>query len=115
MSIQSLDDIIGVRNRATVLRRLRWIEDRLGGTGSCVGQNSLRGSALQQASQDIATYQQVQAGFKTPEPSTKSYVRSAEGRALFPQGSVPVDKRGIGREQQHRYSRRQADRADPPC
>ncbi len=86
MSIQSLDDIIGVRNRATVLRRLRWIEDRLWWHGVLRRSELVTrfGISPQQASQDIATYQQVQAGFATLEPSTKSYVRSAEGRALFP-------------------------------
>jgi predicted DNA-binding transcriptional regulator YafY len=85
-TIQSLDDVIGIRNRATVLRRLRWIEDRLWWHGILRRSEMVArfGISPQQASQDIATFHQVQPGFATLEASSKSYVRTAEGGPLFP-------------------------------
>jgi predicted DNA-binding transcriptional regulator YafY len=85
MSIQLLDDI-PIRNRAAVLRRLAWIEDRLWwhGTLRRAELAARFGISPQQASQDISMFQRLRPGFAVPVPSTKSYIRRDGEAPLFP-------------------------------
>ncbi len=84
--IKSLDGLIGTRNRPTVLRRLRWIEDRLWWHGFLKRAEAVErfGISPQQASQDIATYQHVRPGLAKLDTSSKVYVRAPEIEPVFP-------------------------------
>lgn len=80
--IQSL----GRRNRTTVIRRLRWIEDRLWWHGALRRADLVArfGISPQQASQDIAAYQQARPGFAELKATSKSYVRAPGATPMFP-------------------------------
>lgn len=86
MSIQSLDDLVGSRNRLMVLRRLRWIEDRLWWHGSFKRSEAVErfGISPQQASQDISVYQHIRPESAKLDPSSKSYLRAAAAQPVFP-------------------------------
>ena len=64
ITVQLLDGLVGTRNRPTVLRRLRWIEDRLWWHGSLRRSDIIErfGISPQQASQDLSSYQQLHPG-----------------------------------------------------
>ena len=86
LSDQLLDRFLGTRNRPTVLRRLRWIEDRLWWHRSLRRSDLIErfGISPQQASQDLSSYQQLHPGLAKLDPSSKAYVRENSAKPLFP-------------------------------
>lgn len=86
MSIHSLDDIAARRNGATVLARLRWIDDRLHWQGGFRRRELMDRFSIspQQASGDISAYQSLAPENATIEPSTKGYLRQSSFTPLFP-------------------------------
>jgi hypothetical protein len=68
-----------------VLRRLRWIDDRLHWHGVLRRSELARRFAIspQQASQDIALFQKLAPGRAVLDPSSKAYVRGDEAPSLF--------------------------------
>ncbi|AWU95608.1 WYL domain-containing protein (plasmid) [Azospirillum ramasamyi] len=85
MSIHSVDDLKGVRNGAAIIRRLRWIDDRLYWHGSFRRSDMVTRFSLspQQASADISQYQQIVPANAVLDPSTKGYVRAEGFQPLF--------------------------------
>ena len=85
-AIQSLDALVGSRNRSNVLRRIRWIEDRLWWTGSLRRSDLVDrfGISPQQASQDIAAYQHIHPGLAKMDPSSRAYLLEEGATPLFP-------------------------------
>ena len=86
IAVELLDGLVGSRNRPTVLRRLRWIEDRLWWHGSLRRSDIIErfGISPQQASQDLSSYQQLHPGLAKLNPSSKAYVRENRAKPLFP-------------------------------
>ncbi|MDJ0388292.1 WYL domain-containing protein [Roseomonas sp. E05] len=85
-SIQSLDHLLERRNGAAILRRLRWIEDRL-----CWLGQFRRGDLVerfqvspQQASGDLAAFLEASGGGAVMDPSTKAYHPAPGHEWLFP-------------------------------
>jgi hypothetical protein len=98
-SIQSLDDIRNRRHGEAVVRRLEWIENRLYWTGLLRRRDVCAQFEIspQQASVDIAAYAQLRPGNLVFEGDTKSYVRGAAFRPLFPKnpGAWLAAEKGI--------------------
>jgi hypothetical protein len=69
-----------------VLRRLRWIEDRLRWHGVLRRSDLVNrfGISPQQASQDIAIFQELAPGHAVLDASSKTYVRRAAEPSVFP-------------------------------
>jgi hypothetical protein len=86
MVVQSLDAISRLRNGAAIIRRLRWLDGRLRWHAWIRRSDfvSLFGISPQQASADIATYQEVAAGNARLDPATRTYRREPEFTPLFP-------------------------------
>ena len=79
-----------------MLRRLRWIEDRLWWHGSLRRGEIVErfGISPQQASQDISSYQHIRPGLAKLDPSSKAYRREQGAQPLFQKDPI----RWIGQE-----------------
>jgi len=90
MSIKLLDDIVGTRNRPMVKSRLRWIEDRLWWHGVLRRSDLVSRFSIspQQASQDIAIFQELAPGRAVLDPTSKAYIKGGSGSPIFPKDPI---------------------------
>lgn len=90
MSIHSLERLKGLRNGQVIVRRLRWLEDRLRWAGSVRRLDLMQrfGISPQQASGDIATFQETFPGLLEFDQSAKLYRPTHQSDWVFPKDPV---------------------------